>query len=79
MCPDGFLPVYSVGTKQEADLLLAALARDLDGKHFARELFDENGFILEGTDRINGFIAFGKRLEFIHKIISENLTNGKKA
>lgn len=40
--PDGFLPVFSVDTEEEArQLIIAACPRDDQGTHYARELAHE--------------------------------------
>lgn len=42
-----------------------------DGKVYAKELFNEEGKPLEGDERINAFVQFGRRLERIHKTIKK--------
>lgn len=70
ICPDGFLPAYSVDTKEEATQLLAMLPLAYDGKVYAQELLDVDGNPRVGADRIDAFVRFGKRLEFIHNTIT---------
>lgn len=53
--PDGFLPVFSVPTEDDAqELLVAACARNWNGDFVARELAHEQ--------TIENLIAFGDRL-----------------
>jgi len=57
-CPEGFLPVYSVDTEEEAKMLLiAACDRGLDGQFVARELLHEQ--------TIPNLLAFGERLHSV--------------
>ncbi len=67
VCPEGFLPAYSVDTEIEAKCLLARLPLAHDGKYYAKELFDSNGEALSGEARIDAFVRFGKRMESLHK------------
>ena len=67
MCPDGFLPAYSVDTEEEAKQLLAFVPLGADGQHYADELFGLTGQPLEGSARIDAFCRFGKKLEKLHK------------
>ncbi|MCH7548321.1 MAG: hypothetical protein IH969_02085 [Candidatus Krumholzibacteriota bacterium] len=59
--PDGFLPIFSVGSEEEAQaLLVMACETNLDGEYIAREL---------ATDQsMENLIAFGKRLETVHRL-----------
>jgi hypothetical protein len=58
----GFLPVYSVDTEQEAQsLLVMACPRNLDGEFVARELVH--------TQTLERLDAFGDRLEQCHKMM----------
>lgn len=76
ICPDGFLPAYSVDTEEEAKQLLAMLPLAYDGKHYADELLDDQGQPLTGDDRIDAFVRFGRRLEFIHNQLTlRNIEN----
>lgn len=79
VCPEGFLPAYSVDTEAEAISLMAMLPLALDGKKYAEELFDFEGKTLEGSRRVDAFVRFGKRLEKIHKQIQERKINGKNS
>jgi hypothetical protein len=59
---DGFLPVYSVDTEEEARrLLVAACSTNYDGEFVARELAEEQ--------TLEHLIAFGERLAKIHERI----------
>ena len=61
---EGFLPVYSVDTEEEARALLAtACETDLQGEYIARELVEEQ--------TLENLYAFGKRLEKVHKWIKQ--------
>ncbi len=58
-CPEGFLPVFSVGTEKEAQSLITLVCQtDLDGNHVARELIDDQ--TLENLE------AFSKRVDEAH-------------
>ena len=72
VCPEGFLPVYSVDDEKTAKLLIASCCElGLDGEHYARELFDpETHQPYTDDKRIEGFVKFGKRLEKTHKLLS---------
>lgn len=67
VCPDGFLPVFSVDTKAQAKALMAFVPRDLEGKKYAKELLDQAGRPLTGAKRIDGFVRFGLRLQFVYE------------
>ena len=54
--PDGFLPVFSVDTEEEAEqLLVLCCGRNLDGDFVADELLEEQ--------TIPNLLRFGERLE----------------
>ena len=58
--PEGFLPVYSVDTEEEAkQLLIAACPRNNNGDFIAPELATEQ--------TLNNLYAFGHRLANIHE------------
>lgn len=62
---EGFLPVYSVDTEQEArSLLVLSCSTNLKGEFLADELVREQ--TLENLD------AFGNRLERNHKMMQEH-------
>lgn len=62
--PDGFLPVYSVGTEDEAqELLVLACPTNLKGEYVAVELAEEQ--------TLDNLRAFGDRLDQAHKLIVE--------
>lgn len=70
VCPSGFLPVYSVDDEETARKLVASSCElGLDGEYYARELFDSSGDVLTGGERIDAFVAFGRRLESLHERI----------
>ena len=71
VCPEGFLPAYSVDTEQEAKQIMVMLPLAYDGKVYAKELWDGEGNALEGAERIDAFVKFGRRLEHIHKTIKK--------
>ena len=61
--PDGTLPVYSVGSMQEAELLLTmACQTNLDGEFVARELAQEQ--------TLANLQAFSDRLHRVHAKLS---------
>lgn len=61
-CPDGFLPVFSVDTEEEAQaLLVATCSRGPDGLFYAREL------VLEQT--LENLQAFSDRLERVYALL----------
>jgi len=64
------LPAYSVDTEKEAKQLLAMLPLAYDGKVYAEELSNPDGTPLTGEARIDAFVRFAKRLEFIHNKIT---------
>jgi len=67
VCPQGFLPVYSTDTKEEAkQIVVLACPTNYDGDYVAPEVAGTTG-----DERISQFVAFGKRLEQIHKMIME--------
>jgi len=67
-CPPGFLPVYSVDTKEEAQqLLVAACERNVDGEFVARELAHEQ--------TLDNLYSFGARLKAIHEAIQDRKRN----
>lgn len=56
--PDGFLPVFSVDTEQEAkDLIVLCCPRDDNGVHYARELAAEQ--TLENLQAFSDKLARG--------------------
>jgi len=62
--PDGFLPVFSVGSEAEAkSLLTVACQTNIDGEFIARELAQDQ--------TIDGLFAFGERLEKMHERMVE--------
>ena len=69
VCPDGFLPAYSVDTEDEAKKLMTFIPMDVFGNRYAEELYDEKGKVLEGGERIDAFVRFAKKLERIHRAI----------
>lgn len=72
VCPPGFLPAYSVDTEKEARLLVTMTCQmGVDGKHYARELFNHRGEPLTGDARIRGFVKFGQRLAAAHERMKE--------
>ena len=76
VCPDGFLPAYSVDTESEAKQLLAMIPLGIDGKYYAKELFDSNGEALTGKARVDAFVRFGRRMESIHQqLTARNVTS----
>jgi len=55
--------VYSTDSKKEAETLVAATCElGLDGHYYAPGLGG-----LDGEARITAFVAFGKRLELLHR------------
>lgn len=61
---DGFLPVFSVDTEEEARLLLTmACPRNFDGEFYARELVEEQ--TLENLEK------FGDKLELYYNRMLE--------
>ena len=61
---DGFLPVYSVDTEEEArSLLTLACATNLDGEFIARELVQEQS--------LANLMAFGDRLHVTYQTLKE--------
>jgi hypothetical protein len=58
-CPEGFLPVFSVRTKAEAEaLVILACTRGMDGQLYARELLEEQ--TLDNLER------FSEKLDRAH-------------
>lgn len=63
--PEGFLPVFSVDTPQEAATLIAAACHlGYDGHYYSRELAQEQ--------TIPNLIAFGDKLEKIYLAMKKN-------
>lgn len=67
MCPEGFLPIFSVETEQEARQLLGETCKmGLDKHYYAPELesfyhsYDQEG-------RLDAFYAFGERLSKVYQ------------
>lgn len=59
--PDGFLPIFSVGSEDEAQaLLVMACETNMDGAYIARELAVEQN--------LDNLVSFGKRLEDVHRL-----------
>jgi hypothetical protein len=66
--PDGRLPVFSVGSEDEASLLLTlTCSLNVDGEFVARELVEEQ--------TLDNLYAFGDRLRAVH---DEHLAGGKR-
>ena len=62
--PDGFLPVFSVGSEAEAKSLLSiACATNINGEFIAKELAQEQ--------TLDNLYSFGDRLEKDHERIVE--------
>ena len=58
--PDGFLPVFSVGSEEEAQALLTLTCEtNMDGEYIARELAKEQ--------TLDNLMAFGERLQTVHR------------
>lgn len=70
-CPDGFLPVFSVDTEDEArQLLTLACPRNMDGEFVARELAEEQ--------TLGNLTAFGQRLaELYERMKSRSGSSGQ--
>lgn len=60
-CEEGFLPVYSVDTPEEAILLTLTCPTNVAGEFVARELINEQ--------TLDNLEAFGERLARAHKIL----------
>jgi hypothetical protein len=71
VCPDGFLPAYSVDTEHEAKQIIVMLPVAYDGLTYAAELFDRDGNFHTGPRRIDAMVRFGKRCESIHNKLKE--------
>lgn len=68
---EGFLPVYSVETEQEArQLLVAACSRDMAGNFIARELVDHQ--------TLDNLYAFSDRLAETHKRMKKTAKDRSK-
>ena len=68
--PDGFLPVFSVNTAEEAErLLILACRRNYDGQFVAPELAQEQ--------TLDNLWAFGDRLERLYETMTEKRTSMK--
>lgn len=66
----GFLPVFSVGSEEEAKrLLVLACGRNLDGEFIAKELAQEQ--------TLEGLAAFGWRLKHLHDTYLKKCDCGK--
>lgn len=62
--PDGFLPVYSVGSEAEAkSLLMMACPTNLAGEYIARELV--------GGQTLENLSKFGRHLDLLHTRLVE--------
>ena len=62
---EGFLPVFTVGTQEEAEtLILLTCPRGMDGEFYARELADEQ--TLENLE------AFSEKLDKAHDALVAN-------
>lgn len=67
---DGFLPVYSVDTEEEArKLLMLSCPRNAQGEFMARELMNEQN--------LDNLWAFGDKLEKCHKFMQQKGTKAK--
>lgn len=65
--PEGFLPVFSVDSDDEARaLIVAACPRGLDGEYYARELAE--------AQTLANLEAFSTKLDRIHDIMIESGT-----
>lgn len=63
--PDGFMPVFSVGTEAEAQrLLVLSCPRNMQGEFVAAELAQEQ--------TLENLQAFSDRLEVMHQILVSN-------
>jgi hypothetical protein len=64
-CPHGYLPVYSVGSEEEARrLLILACPKDLGGQFVAPELVEEQ--------TIENLAAFSDRLHAAHEHLKKS-------
>lgn len=63
MCPEGFLPIFSVETEREAkSLLVLTCTRGPDGELYARELVEQQQTCPDDGDaRLAAFYAYGDR------------------
>ncbi len=70
-CPDGFLPIFSVNSEEEARLLLVlACPRNRDGDFVAPELTEEQ--------TLDNLYAFGDRLREIYARIKKDEPKASK-
>ena len=70
VCPDGFLPVFSVDTEEEAQsLLVACCQRGHDGEFYATETLPFAGSEADQEERLEAFYAFGERLRLVYEKI----------
>lgn len=69
-CEDGFLPVYSVDTEEEArDLIVLACETNGHGEYIAKEL------VMSQT--LENLKAFGKRLKKTHEWMKKQQSSRK--
>jgi hypothetical protein len=62
-CPEGFLPIFSVNSEDEAQrLLVATCSRGLDGNYYANEMAREQS--------LAQFVVFGQKLERVYALIT---------
>ena len=73
VCPEGFLPAYSVDSEEMAKKLVTlCCSMGIDGEYYASELVNPmTGDPYEGNERIDAFVKFGQKLERVHKMILE--------
>ena len=65
MVPEGYLPCFSVGTKEEArSLLVMTCSTNKEGDFVARELAQEQS--------LENLSCFSDRLGVMHEILKEN-------
>jgi hypothetical protein len=70
-CPDGFLPIFSVNSEEEAKrLLVAACSRNRDNEFIANELAEEQ--------TLDNLYAFGDRLREIYARIKKDEPKASK-
>lgn len=67
MCPEGFLPAFSVDTEEEANRLMrTACSLGVDGEYYAKELINYlTGEEYKGKAREDAFVRFALKLERI--------------
>jgi len=63
-CPDGFLPVFSVDTDEEArKLIVATCSRDADGNYYSHDLAAE-----QSLERLN---YLGEKMERVYRMLKK--------